>query len=44
MLTGKLVSDDTFGVLTSPVEMQDIDNEDDWRLAELKYAFLKNKK
>jgi pseudaminic acid cytidylyltransferase len=44
MKSGKLVSDLTVGILTSPVEMQDIDNEDDWKLAEVKYSFLKNKK
>ena len=40
MATGKLVSDDTIGVLTSSTEMQDIDNEEDWKLAEIKYSFL----
>jgi N-acylneuraminate cytidylyltransferase len=37
---GRLVSDNTRGILTSPLEVQDIDNEEDWRLAEVKYAFL----
>jgi N-acylneuraminate cytidylyltransferase len=40
---GRLVSDNTVGILTSAIEVQDIDNEDDWRLAEIKYAFLKSK-
>ena len=44
MATGKLVSDDTIGVLTSSTEMQDIDNEEDWKLAEIKYSFLLGKK
>ena len=43
MATGKLVSDFTLGVLTPPTEMQDIDNEDDWKLAEIKYSFLKER-
>jgi N-acylneuraminate cytidylyltransferase len=38
-----LVTDNTFGILTPPTEMQDIDNEDDWKLAEIKYAFLKER-
>lgn len=41
--SGRLISPNTFGIITSPVEVQDIDNEDDWKLAELKYAFLNNR-
>jgi pseudaminic acid cytidylyltransferase len=44
MATGKLVSDHTLGVLTPPTEMQDIDNEEDWKLAEIKYSFQLKKK
>lgn len=40
---GRLVSDNTIGILTSTIEVQDIDNEDDWRLAEVKYSFLQKK-
>lgn len=39
----RLFSDNTIGIVTSPLEVQDIDNEDDWKLAELKYAFLQKK-
>ena len=44
MKNGRLVSDNTLGIHTSPIEVQDIDNEDDWKLAEVKYSFLKRKK
>lgn len=44
LANGRLVSDNTLGIITSPTEVQDIDNEDDWKLAELKYAFLRQKK
>jgi N-acylneuraminate cytidylyltransferase len=41
----RLVSDNTLGIVTSPIEVQDIDNEDDWQLAEVKFSFLqKNRK
>lgn len=37
---GRLVTDNTLGIATSAMEVQDIDNEEDWRLAEVKYSFL----
>jgi len=43
LANGKLVSDNTIGIITSSTEVQDIDNEDDWKLAELKYSFLLQK-
>jgi len=42
MLTQKrLFTTFTIPVITSELEVQDIDNEVDWKLAELKYEFLK---
>ena len=38
--TGKLVTDNTGAVIIDEMEMQDIDNETDWMLAELKYQLL----
>ena len=43
LANGRLVSDNTLGIITSPIEVQDIDNEDDWKLAEVKYSFLQKK-
>ena len=43
LATGRLVSDHTLGILTPSTEMQDIDNEEDWKLAEIKYSFLLKK-
>jgi len=43
LTNGRLVSDNTLGIVTSPIEVQDIDNEDDWKLAEVKYSFLQKK-
>lgn len=37
----KLWTDNTAGIVTSPMEAQDIDNIDDWRLAELKFGIHK---
>lgn len=39
----KLVTDNTTGVIISELEVQDIDNETDWELAEMKYRLLKEK-
>lgn len=39
----KLVTDNTAGMIISELEVQDIDNETDWELAEVKYRFLKEK-
>ncbi len=38
--TGKLVGENTGGIVVSELEMQDIDNETDWKLAEMKYRLL----
>lgn len=39
----KLVTDNTAGMSISELEVQDIDNETDWELAEMKYRLLKEK-
>ena len=39
--TGKLVSDQTKAIIVLELEVQDIDNEIDWKLAELKYQMMK---
>ena len=39
----KLVTDNTAGMIISELEVQDIDNETDWELAEMKYRLLKEK-
>ncbi|MEJ7626490.1 MAG: pseudaminic acid cytidylyltransferase [Ferruginibacter sp.] len=36
----KLFADNTLPIITSEEEVQDIDNEEDWRLAEIKYSML----
>ncbi|HMO18055.1 MAG TPA: pseudaminic acid cytidylyltransferase [Oligoflexia bacterium] len=36
----KLFMSDTRPLVMSELEVQDIDNEDDWKLAEIKYSFL----
>lgn len=41
--TGKIIGEKTAGILISELEAQDIDNMDDWELAEFKYKFLKEK-
>jgi len=41
LIQKKLFMDNTFPVVVSELEVQDIDNEEDWQLAELKYK-LKN--
>lgn len=41
--TKKLVTQNTGAVIIDELEMQDIDNEVDWKLAELKYQLLKEK-
>lgn len=43
LTNGMLVTGNTYGILTPSTEMQDIDNEDDWKLAEIKYTFLREK-
>ena len=39
----KLFAENTLPIITPEDEMQDIDNEDDWKLAEIKYSFLREK-
>lgn len=39
---GVLWTDNTFGLEVEEIEVQDIDNESDWKLAELKYELLQN--
>jgi len=39
--TGKMVTKNTGAIEISELEMQDIDNEIDWKLAELKYELLR---
>lgn len=39
--TGKIVTQNTGAIEISELEMQDIDNEIDWKLAELKYELLR---
>jgi len=41
--TGKLVTENTIGLEVPETEVQDIDNEEDWQLAELKYSFQQTK-
>lgn len=43
MQTGKIVTENTSGIIVSELEMQDIDNETDWKLAEMKYQLLQEK-
>ena len=38
--TGKLVTENTGAIILSEMEVQDIDNEVDWKLAELKYKLM----
>lgn len=38
--TSKLVTDKTIGMEVPETEVQDIDTEEDWRIAEIKYGFL----
>ena len=37
------MADNTAGIIVSDLEVQDIDNETDWELAEMKYRLLKEK-
>lgn len=38
--SGRLVTDNTTGIIVSELEVQDIDNETDWKIAEMKYNLL----
>lgn len=44
MQTGKLISENTIGIEVPESEVQDIDNEEDWKIAEIKYSFLYQKR
>jgi pseudaminic acid cytidylyltransferase len=39
----KVFTDKTIGIEMPESEVQDIDNEEDWKIAEIKYTFLMNK-
>lgn len=41
--SGKIITDNTGGIIISELEVQDIDNETDWKLAEMKYRLLQEK-
>ena len=38
------ISEQILPVFVSELEVQDIDNEDDWKIAELKYRLMNGKK
>jgi pseudaminic acid cytidylyltransferase len=42
--SGQLFTSNSVGLEISPLEVQDIDNEHDWHLAELKYGYLQGLK
>jgi pseudaminic acid cytidylyltransferase len=42
LVSRKILANHTIPLFISELEMQDIDNETDWKLAELKYQLLKN--
>ena len=42
--TGKIIGEHSFGLQLEAIEVQDIDNEIDWKLAELKYELLQSLK
>jgi pseudaminic acid cytidylyltransferase len=44
LASGKLITDNTLGLEIDESEVQDIDTEQDWKLAELKYSFKTNNK
>jgi N-acylneuraminate cytidylyltransferase len=39
----KIFTDSTIGIEMPELEVQDIDNEEDWKVAEFKYTFLLEK-
>lgn len=41
--SGKIITENTGGIIVSELEVQDIDNETDWKLAEMKYRLLQEK-
>jgi pseudaminic acid cytidylyltransferase len=42
--SGKIMTENSYAILLSALEVQDIDNEIDWQLAELKYELLQGTK
>jgi N-acylneuraminate cytidylyltransferase len=40
-LTKLLWTDNTFGLEVNELEVQDIDNEADWKIAEMKFKLIK---
>ena len=44
MVSAKIITDNTGAIECSELEMQDIDNEIDWKLAELKYELMRERK
>lgn len=36
-----IITEDIMPIILSEMEVQDIDNEDDWKIAELKYRILR---
>ncbi|AKQ44787.1 CMP-N-acetylneuraminic acid synthetase [Rufibacter radiotolerans] len=42
LTTKKLVTENTIGLEVPETEVQDIDNEEDWKIAEIKYGFMHN--
>jgi pseudaminic acid cytidylyltransferase len=42
--TGKIIGENSYGLQLEAIEVQDIDNEIDWKLAELKYELLQSLK
>lgn len=42
--TGKIIGENSYGLQLEAIEVQDIDNEIDWKLAELKYEILQSLK
>ena len=43
MHTGKLVTENTLGLEVPESEVQDNDNQEDWKIAEIKFGFLQQK-
>lgn len=41
--TGRIITENTIGFEVPESEVQDIDNEEDWKVAEIKYSFLSQK-
>ena len=41
--SGRLVTENTGGIIVSELEVQDIDNDTDWKIAEMKYRLFQEK-